>query len=528
MLLNLTDLSAEPLHRQISNQLTEKILGRELSAGDELPQVRVLARQHRVSKNTVKRAYMELAEQGLVIRGSGESLCVADLSEEERQAVSVYRPMGYESQLRAIQSLSRELVSAFDSDRVRSLFVENIRSTLRATEVIVALREPGARKLTLFSSAADEAETELGADDPFMERMEKAETPLKLAAAPGEAPEAEPADGPGEPATGPGPLAAELAARGVAVVAPLRDRGRLLGFVALGRRAAGAPYTEESLNLLMVLANQFVTALVTSRLYVESLEKRQMEEELKMAHQLQADLLPGEWDNGDGFSLSAYTSPSRTVGGDFYDYFPIDDARLGLVIADASGKGMPAAMLISQIQAILKSGVGNGDTIVRTLASLNRHLERNTAARYFATLFYGIYNRRTGCLEFANAGHDFPILVRAAGEVEVLESTGPALGVLPEYDHKTETVRVGPGDCLLFYTDGITDATDANGKHYGEQRLRNLLIRNRHLSPREVIDLIKDDLMEFCGTGTLQDDRTLMVFKVETTDERKSDAAQSN
>jgi sigma-B regulation protein RsbU (phosphoserine phosphatase) len=213
------------------------------------------------------------------------------------------------------------------------------------------------------------------------------------------------------------------------------------------------------------------------------------------------------------------------VGGDFYDYFPVDDERVGLVIADASGKGMPAAMLIAQIQAILKSGMGNGDTVVRTLASLNSHLERNTAARYFATLFYGIYNRETGGLEFANAGHDFPILVRADGDTQVLESTGPALGVLPEYDHKTETVRVGPGDLVLLYTDGITDAADTNGKHYGEQRLRNLLIRNRHLAPQDIIDLIKDDLAEFCEAGALQDDRTLMILKVDSNDERESDAA---
>jgi len=502
MLLNLTDLSAEPLHRQISSQLTERIIERELSAGDELPPVRVLAREHRVSKNTVKRAYEELTQQGLVVKGSGESLCVADLTEEERRAVSVYKPMGYESQLRAIQSLSRELVSAFDSDRIRSLFTESIRNTLRASEVLIVLMD----------GAGDSgAGMNIDPGDPLIETLKTHDLPLAVTAE--------------IPAPSPGPLLTDLVARGFALVCPLKDRGDLLGFVALGERKAGAPYTEESLNLLTVLANQFVTALVTSRLYVESLEKRQMEEELRMAHQLQADLLPGEWDNGSGFSLAAYTSPSRTVGGDFYDYFAIDDERVGLVIADASGKGMPAAMLIAQIQAILKSGVGNGDTIVRTLASLNGHLERNTAARYFATLFYGIYNRKTGLLEFANAGHDFPILVRADGAIEVLESTGPALGVLPEYDHKTEAVGVGPGDSILLYTDGITDATDTNGKHYGEQRLRNLMIRNRHLAPLEIIDLIKDDLAEFCEAGSLQDDRTLMVLKVDGNDERESDAA---
>lgn len=520
MLLNLTDLSAEPLQRQISNQLTEKIIQGELVAGDELPQVGVLAREHRVSKNTVKRAYCELAQQGLIVHGSGESFVVASLTEDERQAISVYRPMGYESQLNAIQSLSRELVSVFDIDRIRHLFVENVRNSLRTTEVLIALRDPAGQGLMLTSPETGPVEFETGPDDPLFERLEKTDLPARL---PSE-----------EGGTGSksghvaGPLHRALSDRGCNLVYPLKDRGNLLGFVALGARAAGADYNAESLNLLMVLANQFVTALVTSRLYVESLEKRQMEEELRMAHQLQADLLPGEWDNGNGFSLAAYTSPSRTVGGDFYDYFPIDDARVGLAVADASGKGMPAAMLIAQIQAILKSGVGNGDTIVRTLNSLNRHLERNTAARYFATLFYGIYNRNTGCLEFANAGHDFPILVRADGAVEVLESTGPALGVLPEYDHKTETLRVGPGDCLLIYTDGITDAADTNGKHYGEQRLRNLLIRNRHRSPREIIDLIRDDLEEFCGPDMLQDDRTLMILKVDNTDERKSDAAQSH
>jgi sigma-B regulation protein RsbU (phosphoserine phosphatase) len=511
MILNLTDLSAEPLHRQISDQLTEKIIAREIVAGDGLPPVRVLAREHRVSKNTVKRAYEELAEQGLIVHGSGESFSVANLTDEERRAISVYRPMGYESQLNAIQSLSRELVSAFDSERIRALFTENIRTTLRTNRVLIALRDPGGECLTLSPSGAPEATLAVEPDDPFLESLRTRDLPVALSAQMPAVPESR--------------LSADLAARGFALVCPLKDRGDILGFAALGGRAAGAPYTRESLNLLMVLANQFVTALVTSRLYVESLEKRQMEEELRMAHQLQADLLPGEWENGNGFSLAAYTSPSRTVGGDFYDYFPIDEERVGLVIADASGKGMPAAMLIAQIQAILKSGVGNGDTIVRTLASLNSHLERNTAARYFATLFYGIYNRMTGSLQFANAGHDFPILVRAGGETEALESTGPALGVLPEYDHKIETVRVAPGDLILLYTDGITDATDTNGKHYGEQRLRNLLIRNRHLTPPEIIDLIKDDLAEFCEPGALRDDRTLMVFKVDSNDERESDAA---
>jgi DNA-binding transcriptional regulator YhcF (GntR family) len=422
MLLNLTDLSAEPLYRQISSQLTERIIERELAAGDELPPLRVLAREHRVSKNTVKRAYDELARHGLIAHGSGERFVVAGLTEGVRHAVSKYRSKGHESQHKAIRSLSRKLLLGPGSDRVRSPLVSNISNRIRAYDVHVALPDTEGQSLALTSPGPSERTCEIGLDDRLLERHE-------------------------------------------------------------------------------------------------------IEEELRMAHQLQADLLPGEWDNGKGLSLAAYTSPCRAVGGDLYDYFPIDDAHVGLVVADASGKGMPAAILISQIQAILKTGVANGDTIARTLSSLNGHLERNTPARYFVTLFYGTYSRKTGCLEYANAGHDFPIVVRADGEVDALESTGPALGVLPEYDHKTGTSRVEPGDCILFYTDGITDATDTNGKQYGEQRLKNLLICNRHRTPRKIIDLIRDDLEEFCGPGAHQDDRTLMVLKVENTDERESDAA---
>jgi serine phosphatase RsbU (regulator of sigma subunit)/DNA-binding transcriptional regulator YhcF (GntR family) len=515
MLLNLTDLSAEPLHRQISAQLAEKIKSGELAAGAELPSVRVLATEHRVSKNTVKRAYDEMARRGLVGPGSEGTLRVANLTEEERRAISVLTPMGYESQLSAIQSLSRGLVSVFDTAKIRSLFAANIRESMKTSEIYTALPGEGTDRFILVDHGRSSEDFVIAPDDPFLAVIAGRDVPLVLPAGTGDAPASS-------------RLLDELRTSGTRVVYPLKDRGCLLGFVALGRRAADAAYTHENLNLLAVMADQFVTALAASRLYVESLEKRQMEEELRMARELQADLLPGEWDNGGGFSLAAYTSPSRTVGGDFYDYFPIDETRVGLVIADASGKGMPAAMLISQIQAILKSGVGNGDTLVRTLASLNRHLERNTAARYFATLFYGIYDWKAGSLEFANAGHDYPILVRNEGSVETLESTGPALGVLPEFDHKTGSVTLHEGDSLLLYTDGITDAADSNGKHYGEQRLRNILVRNRSRSPREIIDLVRKDLEEFCGSGVLQDDRTLMVLRVDNANERKSDAAQSH
>jgi sigma-B regulation protein RsbU (phosphoserine phosphatase) len=237
------------------------------------------------------------------------------------------------------------------------------------------------------------------------------------------------------------------------------------------------------------------------------------------------NLLPEEPREQDGFSIWASTTPSHTVGGDFYDYFAMDGPRLGFVIADASGHGMPAAILMSQIQAIVRSEIGNGNTMSRTIGSLNRQLHRQVESGFFATLFYGIADRSTGALEYVNAGHDFPVLVRRNGETIALTSTGPALGVLPDAAHEIVTVPVQEGDCILLFTDGITDTTSCTGKQYGASRLRDLLIGNRHRGPREIVRAIAKDLEWFSGTRRPEDDRTLMVIKMDRLDPRVSNAA---
>jgi serine phosphatase RsbU (regulator of sigma subunit) len=171
---------------------------------------------------------------------------------------------------------------------------------------------------------------------------------------------------------------------------------------------------------------------------------------------------------------------------------------------------------MSQIQAVLKSDVGNGNTIRQTMRDLNKQLETNASTGYFATLFYGIADRSTGRLEFANAGHDFPILVRRNGEVTVLKSTGPALGVVSDLDYGTESVEIREGDYVLLYTDGITETMASNGKEYGALRLRDILISNRHRDPKEIVQIIKNDLRTFSPGGTPDDDRTLILLRVNT------------
>lgn len=499
MLLNITDLSSEPLHRQISDQLAAMILDGELSAGTEFMTVSKLAKEQHVSRSTVKWAYKILRDEGLITEYPGKGFFISPLTPEQRRSLAGRYYLKSFPGLKAIESFSRELVSESDPEKIYKLMADILKDSFNAKSIHIALENEDETGFTLMHSEKYHEKYIINEQDPFLAEIEEASSPVVIAEY------AAKIQG--------SLLLGELHKRKARIVFPLKDSGKLTGFIALGGKITGAKYTGRDLNLLMILANQFLTALCTSRYYVEALEKRRIEEELKMAQRIQEDLLPEKILNSEDFSLAAYTSPSRTVGGDFYDYFPVDDFRIGLVIADAAGNGLPAAMLISQIQGILKSDAGNGSSIRKTLANLNKHLKDNTSPRHFATLFYGEYDLKTGRLEYANAGHDFPILVRGSGRVELLESTGPALGVLPDFQHETGVVRINKGDCLVLYTDGITETMGCDEEEYGAQRLKDLVVGSRLSGPKEIINIILGDLDRFKAPDSDLDDRTLMILK---------------
>ncbi len=306
----------------------------------------------------------------------------------------------------------------------------------------------------------------------------------------------------------------KLKAREIKLILPLVENDQLLGFLALTDKINRRTFTNEELNLLIVLANQFVTALTTARFYVEALEKRRMDEELNMARQIQADLLPKELPDNEHFSLAVYSKPSRTIGGDFYDFIPIDENRFGLIIADGCGKGLPAAMLISQIQAMMKSEINNGNDIQQILENVNKMVVRYTPRDKFVTLFYGVYDQSNNQFEFATAGHNYPIWLRGNGKCDTLAKGGPALGLIEEAKYKIETVNLSVNDVILFYTDGVTETMDNAKEQYGENRLYDLLAQSRHLPAQEIVDSILDDLNNFNNDEALQDDRTILVLKI--------------
>lgn len=239
-----------------------------------------------------------------------------------------------------------------------------------------------------------------------------------------------------------------------------------------------------------------------------------IENELKHARKIQADLSPKKPLDDNNIRINAFINPSRVVCGDFYDYFKINDNKYGLVIADASGKGMPAAILISQIQAILKSELDSGTSIESVIDKMNKHLVANSNARNFTSIFYGIYDVSNKKIEYVNAGHNCPILVLSDGSFKLLKTTCPALGLLKDLNILTSTLSVQSESILMCYTDGVTETMNKVEEQFGEGRLIELIINNRNLDPDNIIELVETGLNNFRSKKFIKDDRTIVVAKI--------------
>jgi serine phosphatase RsbU (regulator of sigma subunit)/DNA-binding transcriptional regulator YhcF (GntR family) len=500
MLLQLTEFSEDPMHSQISRQLTTKIIDGDLEGGDELLPIRTMARRHRVNVNTVKRAYQELEREGLIKSKEGKGFYVASLTAKQKQAITMQRLLGSHSPLNVVEAFSKQLISVFDPEKLRGIVIENLQQFLIVKNVYFAIHDDRIDEYILLPSDEHSEKFVIDRTDELLNIINKSRLPISLDLLKYNKTQSL--------------LLNELKAREIKLILPLVENDQLLGFLALTGKISGLNFTSEELNLLIVLANQFVTALTTARFYVEALEKRRLDEELNMARQIQADLLPKELPDNEHFSLAVYSKPSRTIGGDFYDFIPIDDNRFGLIIADGCGKGLPAAMLISQIQAMMKSEINNGNDIQQILENVNKMMVRYTPKDKFVTLFYGVYDQSNNQFEYATAGHNYPIWLRGNGKYDTLSKGGPALGLIEKAKYKTGTANLSANDVILFYTDGVTETMDNAKQQYGENRLTDLLVKSRHLSSQKIVDEILDDLNDFNNEEALQDDRTILVLKI--------------
>ncbi|PKK84670.1 MAG: hypothetical protein CVT49_02280 [candidate division Zixibacteria bacterium HGW-Zixibacteria-1] len=399
-----------------------------------------------------------------------------------------------------MEQLSKSLISVLDPEQLKSLIERTLRSSLMTERVYFVLYDDKLAEYVLQPSEDYAKRVIINREDYFLGGVNQLENltfidRLTLYNKNSQ-------------------LYTEMQKRQVRLILPLKDADNLLGFLALTDKRSGFKYNAEDITMLGVITNQLVTALTNSRLYQDSLEKQRLSEELNMARQIQVELLPKCPPAADNFQICACSFPSKTIGGDFYDFIHREDGTFGMVIADASGKGLPAALMVTQIQAMLRSEIGNNNDITRIMKNINHYVTQMTSSEKFATLFYGEFDPISCDFKYSNAGHNYPILVRADGTHEFLSRGGLLIGAFTGVLYEDGLVRMNDNDLLFFYTDGLSEAMNESGEEYGERRIIDYVTRNRNLTPDEIADGILKDKKKFDNTDPPSDDTTLIVLKV--------------
>ena len=293
--------------------------------------------------------------------------------------------------------------------------------------------------------------------------------------------------------------------------------GRRLGVLAVAdkesRDGRVLDFTTGDARLLSLFANQAAAAIETTRLHRAALEKERIERELELAAAIQREILPRELPRIPGLELAGATLPTRQVGGDYFDLFPLSRGRLGFVVADVSGKGIPAALLVSTVHAAIHLQIGVSDTIVELVSRIDRHLQRFSATHKFLTLFFGIVEPDASLLRYVSAGHNPALLARSSGEIKRLGATGVPVGIVANGSWHEETARYDAGDLLCVYTDGFTEATNADDEEFGLERLERGLAARRTLPPRDLSDELFREVAEFAQGVPQYDDQTLLIVR---------------
>ena len=297
------------------------------------------------------------------------------------------------------------------------------------------------------------------------------------------------------------------------LAAPLVVQGRTIGVFNLESDVEDA-YHEGHLELLAAFAAQAAVAVERARLTRELLERRRLEKELAIAREIQSSFLPKRAPVIAGFELAGTARPHREVGGDYYDFIHVSDTRMGLAIADVSGKGIPAALLMAGFRMSLLAEIRNEFAIRAVMRKVNSLVYESTDPDKFVTAFYGVLDCKNRVLIFSNAGHNPPVLVRQGSVVESLLEGGVAFGVLPDAQYEERPVALEDDDVLVLYTDGVSEAQSPTGEHFGQRRLEQCAVDLAGRGAAEIVEGIVQAVLDWTGERGQNDDLTLMVVKV--------------
>ncbi|MDX1388772.1 MAG: SpoIIE family protein phosphatase, partial [Acidobacteriota bacterium] len=402
-----------------------------------------------------------------------------------------------------LRQLGRDMTSILDLETLTATLLSTLKDALAVDSAHLVLAErPGGRFVT--EDLGEGARFELDTGHPLVERVASVSDPILARDVFDETP--------GERERG--AVREALAALRSRLLVPVQlpEQGTI-GFLSIGQKVTGGRLNTEEMTLLSLLSTQVGIAIRNARLHEEAVARKIVDQELAMARSIQQTILSGRHPSSNGVDIAALSIPSRQVGGDYYDLVSMDQGRLGIAIGDVSGKGIPAALVMSMLHAGLHAQINGRAAVAEVADRMNRILYRSTSAEKFATFFFGIYEPSDRRLLYTNAGHNYPLVVGRDGQVKRLREGGLLLGVMEDSPYREASVRVDPGDLLVFYTDGVTEAADPGEQEYGESRLLEAVMRDPDRRAQEIVDSVREEVVRFSHSDTFSDDFTIIVMR---------------
>jgi sigma-B regulation protein RsbU (phosphoserine phosphatase) len=298
------------------------------------------------------------------------------------------------------------------------------------------------------------------------------------------------------------------------LVVPLTSKGKVVGIVDLESTEVNY-FTEYHERFLMTLASRIASSLVNAELYARVADnERRMAREMKIAREIQRQLMPDELPSIPSLSFAVLFKPVAQLGGDLFDWIEFDDGRLAIVLGDVAGKGAPAALYGALSSGVIRTRAGRKYPPGQMLELVNKTLYQRPIEGQYVALTYSIYDPKTRTIMLANSGLPYPLLVRA-GQPTFLDVGGIPIGLFPESKYEEVEVQLQPGDILVFYSDGVVESRNDIGDDFGLRRLADTVRTNHEKTPDQIVKAVVHRLAEFIGRSRPHDDRTMIVVKVE-------------
>ncbi len=301
---------------------------------------------------------------------------------------------------------------------------------------------------------------------------------------------------------------------GIEVIVPMQIQGKTKGLIILGKRINSADYTDADIEFIFSVGSLAIISMENRRLFREALEKHKLEEELDLAREIQRNLLPQRIPDYKNFEIAAVNVSSKQVGGDYYDIIELDKDDCVVAIADVSGKGVPASLLMANMQAFLQVICRQNVPLDQATGLINDLISKNTADGKFITFFWGVLNDIEKTFEYVNAGHNPPLLIRD-GKIIKLEIGGMILGVMKTLlPYRSQKIQLIKDDVLIMFTDGITEAMNKKGEEYSDKSLEKLSLEILEETSENILNKIQYDVQKFTDGANQSDDITIVVIKV--------------